>query len=163
MAQMPVTAVLMAEPHRVRGQALGGGVGGKGAAAIAHQAGGGRDPQSAGFILEQVVDGVAFELRSILGVEGDKVDAVEADQASVGAQPQIAVAGLQDGVDGVLGQAGIGAPGLVAVVVERSLGIERQRGVSERQQQHTSAIARQPASSLPFRFPLATNTPCISP
>ncbi len=125
----PVAAVLIAEPHRVGGQALGGGVGRKGAVAVAHQAGGGADPQSARCILEQVVDGIALELRGILGVEGDKVDAVEADQASVGAQPQIAVAGLQDGVDGVLRQAGIGAPGLVAVVVERPLGIERHGGM----------------------------------
>ena len=115
----PVAAVLIAEPNRICGQALGGGVRGKGAAAVAQQAGGGADPQSAGSILKQVGDGIALELRCVLGIEGDKVDAIEAHQASIGAQPQIAVAGLQDGVDGVLRQTGIGAPGLVAVVVER--------------------------------------------
>ena len=40
----PVAAVLIAEPNRIGGQALGGGVSGKGAAAIAQQAGGGADP-----------------------------------------------------------------------------------------------------------------------
>ena len=80
--------VLVAEPHRVRRQALGRGIGGEGAGTVAHQAGGGRNPQIAGVVLEQIRDGIAFELRCVLRVEGNEIDAIEADQASVGAQPQ---------------------------------------------------------------------------
>ncbi len=132
----PVTAVLVAEPYGVGWQALGRGVGGKDPVAVAQQAGRGRDPQAAGFVFEQVVDRVAFELRGIFCVEGDKVDAVEAHQAPVRAQPHVAVPGLQDGVDCVLGQPGIRTPCLVAKVVERSLGIKRQGGVRQRKEQH---------------------------
>ncbi len=83
----PLLPVLMAEPHRVGGQALGRGVGRKGAATVAQQPGSGRDPQRTGSVLQQVINGVALELRRILRVEGDKVDAVKPDQASVCAQP----------------------------------------------------------------------------
>ena len=63
------------------------GTGCEAAVVVAQQAGCGRDPQRAGLILQQVIDGVALEWRRILGVEGDKVDAIKADQASVRAQP----------------------------------------------------------------------------
>ncbi len=126
----PMAVVLIAEPNRGGGQALGHGVGRKRAVAVAQQAGGGADPQSTGCILQQVVDGIALELRGVLGVEGDKVDAVEAHQAPVGSQPQISIARLQNGVHGVLRQAGIGAPGLVAIMVQGPLWIERHRGMT---------------------------------
>ena len=107
--------VLIAEPHRVRRQALSRGIGSKSAATVAHQAGGGRNPQFAGVVLEQIGHGIAFELGCIFRVKGNEIDAIEADQASVGAQPHKAIARLQDGMDSVLGQAGIGPPGLMAV------------------------------------------------
>src|ERR1700760_1205224 len=48
-------------------------------------------------------------------------------------------------MDGVLRQPGIGAPGLMAVVIERSLGIEAPAGVRRQQQHHP------PHPSLPDR------------
>ncbi len=136
----PVAPVLMGEPNRVGRQSLGRGVGCEAAVVVAQQAGGGRDPQRTGLILQQVTHGVALELRRVFAIERDKVNAVEADQAPVRAQPQIAVTRLQNGVDGVLRQPGIGAPSLVAEVLQRPLRLERDGAMRPRQQQcaHTT-------------------------
>jgi len=89
------------------------GVGGEGEQAV-----GGGDPEGAEVVFGEVVDEVAVELGGVGGVEGEEVLAVEADQAALSGDPEEAVAGLEDGVDGVLGKAGLGLPGLPAVLAE---------------------------------------------
>jgi len=58
-------------------------------------------------------------------VEEGEIDAIEANEAAIGREPQVAVLSLADGVDGVLGQTVVGLPELLAVLAERLSGIER--------------------------------------
>ena len=52
-------------------------------------------------------------------VEHRELHAVEADQAALGAEPDVAVAGLENRLDRVLGQAVVGLPDLVGVLGDR--------------------------------------------
>ena len=59
-------------------------------------------------------------------IEDSEAEAIESNKAFVRAEPEISVAGLGDGVDGILGQALVGGPRLVHVPVEGLRWIERQ-------------------------------------
>jgi len=72
-------------------------------------------------VFNQVVDGVGGKLG---GGIGEEVLAVEADEAALGGEPEEAVVGLEDGVDGVLGKAGVALPGLATVLAESCIRIE---------------------------------------
>ena len=58
----------------------------------------------------QVDDGGARELGRVRAIEDGKADAVEADEAVEGAEPEVPVRGLDHGRRRVLGQALIGLP-----------------------------------------------------
>lgn len=64
----------------------------------------GADPEAALGVLVEGEEAVGGEAGCGL-VEGDEVLAVEADEAAEGGQPEVAVAGLDDVEDGVLGEA----------------------------------------------------------
>lgn len=75
----------------------------------------GADQQSLVAILEKGEDSVAGESGGIVRDEDSKLDAIKTRQTVESAKPQIAVAGLNDGGDGILGQAVFGFPGSDAV------------------------------------------------
>src|SRR6185436_17934471 len=62
----------------------------------------GADPEDALGVLEQGLAGVALEARDLLAVEDDELDAAEADEPLVGAEPEVAVPGLRGGEDRIL-------------------------------------------------------------
>ena len=138
-----VVMVFVAEPDRSGGQA---GVGLKGPAVITQQSGGGAHPEPPGTVFQQVVDGITLELGSDFARVGHELHAIKAHQAAVGTQPEVAIAGLGDRVYGVLRQSGIGAPGLVTVVVQGALRLECPRRVRDQQQQnpHTPSLPGRP-------------------
>src|ERR1700733_1792242 len=90
----------------------------------AKQTVGGGGPEGAIGCLRERPDEVAAQLRGGAPVEECEVNAVEADKAAVRGQPEIAVACLTDGVDGVLGQPVVGLPELLAVLTQRLCRIE---------------------------------------
>ena len=77
--------------------------------------------------VERVDEGIG-DGRRVGAIEDGEAEAIESNEAFVRAQPEIAVAGLGDGVDGILGQAFVGGPCLVHVPVEGLRWIERQHG-----------------------------------
>jgi hypothetical protein len=106
----------------------------EGVIAIAGNAAGCADPQSAGAILEEALDEIAAELRRVLAREDLKPRGVEADQTGFGADPQIPVAGLQHGMDGVLRQPAVRLPRLIAVMAQALVRIERDANPCKGQQ-----------------------------
>jgi hypothetical protein len=97
----------------------------------ARQSAGSAKPKRAVAVLKQTPDIVAGQLRRVLGVVDGEFNAVEANCSSFGSQPQIAVARLQNGMDGILGQPVLNVPGLAFVaagtlaVIERKAGLEK--------------------------------------
>jgi len=53
-----------------------------------------------------------------------KLNAIEAHEAALGGEPNVTVAGLNDGVYGVLGKAVVGLPGTVSVLAQIFLRVE---------------------------------------
>lgn len=88
----------------------------KHAVAIPRQTGAGANPQGAVGILMKRRDPVGGKTRGVGDVEGREGDAIEADQAGIGrADPQVAVAGLQERPHHVLRQAIPGGPDLQGI------------------------------------------------
>ena len=82
------------------------------------------DPERAETIFEQRGHVVVAERFGVGSIEDLEVLAVEADEPFLGAEPQIAIARLQDGLDGILRQPLIGLPRVVHVLGQRFVGIE---------------------------------------
>ena len=70
---------------------------------------------------------VAPELRRVLLIEDNEAETVEAREALFGRGPDVAVARLDDGVDGVLRQAVFGLPRLAAELSEFAVRVEGER------------------------------------
>ena len=83
------------------------------------------DPQRTVGSLGERADQIAAQLRRGAPVEESEVDTIEADEAAVGGQPQVAVASLADGMNCVLGQAIVGLPELLTILTEGLCRIER--------------------------------------
>ena len=77
---------------------------------------------------KQATDIVAWQRRFRVLIEEDEAVAVEANETDFGAQPDESVAGLRDGLDGVLRQAVLHDPRLAAVAGERGGGFQRGKG-----------------------------------
>ena len=84
----------------------------------------GADPEGAGRGFAQDGDAVVVEDGSVLAIEGGEVDAVETCQTFVGADPDVAVAGLRDGEDGVEGESVTGEPDLADVLRQDFVWVE---------------------------------------
>ena len=65
-----------------------------------------------------MTDTIQGERRRVAVVEDLEADAIEPDQAFVGAEPEVAVAGLEQGGDGFGGEAIFQSPGTEGEVVE---------------------------------------------
>ena len=85
----------------------------------------GPDPQGAFPVLQQGLDAVAPQ-GARRHVEDREADAVEAHETAVGPEPEVSVAGLDDGGDGVLGKLVGGGPDVEAVLGEGLPGVETQ-------------------------------------
>jgi hypothetical protein len=129
-------AVLGERPHRVFGQPLPHRVGREHAALEPGQAAAVRaDPESALAVRQQREDALAHERRGVPLVEHAEADAVEADEPLVGSEPQVAVPGLGDGVDGVLREAVVAPPDVAGELGQAPLRFEGQRASAARQRQ----------------------------
>ena len=94
---------------------------------ITHQATALRpDPECAITAFEQAPDDAGRQRGHVATVEDRETYAVEANERTLGAEPQVAVAGLGDRADGVGWQAVLLIPDLVDVLVERFAGVERK-------------------------------------
>ncbi len=125
-------AVLADRYHQVARQAVGGRVGDELPGAIAGQpAVFAADPEGAvaGFVQRE--NAIALQARGVAGIEDREGHAVESRQATERPQPQVAVAGLDDGVDRALGQALLGAPDVVHVGTDEGLAGARVGGFSD--------------------------------
>ena len=112
-----------------------GGVGVEVPVAILGQPVGRSDPQRAIRRGRQRGDGIGRQIALGL-VEYREFVAVEARQALVGSQPEVAVGGLRDGADGVLRQPVLLGPRPARILREALAGIERPgAGRRERRQQ----------------------------
>ncbi len=113
-----------AEPQRAVGafgdgldalvrQAVGFEIAGEAAAGVAHEAAARRGPERTIAGLVQRDDVVVGDGRRVLPIEDRELVAVEADEAFLGADPDVAVARLEDRLDRVLRQALDGRPALL--------------------------------------------------
>ena len=91
--------------------------------------------------LEQRGDVVVAERFGVRPVEDLEVLAIEADESFLGAEPEIPIARLQDGLDGILRQPVIGLPRVVDVLGQGFVGIERERRRRPGDQQDNGARA----------------------
>ena len=91
--------------------------------------------------LEQGLDPVVVHRRRVAGVEDREAHAVETDQAFLRAQPEIAVASLEDRRDGVLREARIAGPHVVAVLRQGHRRIEAEDLAGGERQQHRESQA----------------------
>jgi hypothetical protein len=67
--------------------------------------------------LGEATDVVAGDFGSSCGIEDFEVNAIEASYASFGCNPNVTVGGLEDLMNGVLGEAVLGGPGLITQAV----------------------------------------------
>src|SRR5687768_5880132 len=92
-----------------------------------HQAFRGADPKCTLPISQQGANVVALDLWRILFIENSKSYAVEASQTLLSADPDVTIRGLCNGVNGVLRQAILGKPHLMAKLGKFSLRIKGER------------------------------------
>src|SRR5260221_275698 len=123
--------VLVDRAHDIVGQAGGGGKTRKHVGPVAAQpASAGADPEVALRVFEEHVDMRIRQLGRVLAFEDHEADPVEADEARLGAEPEMPVAGLDDGTDRILGKALLDGPDAVAVLRDRKPWIEAEDGPS---------------------------------
>ena len=79
-------------------------------------------------ICQESANVVALELRCVLLIENSESHAVEASQTLLSANPDVAVSGLRDRVNGVLRQPVLSEPDFVAKLRKISPGIECDNG-----------------------------------
>src|SRR5690606_36539006 len=108
----PAAAILHEREHAFVRQTVAGVVALELAVLVARQSGFGADPEHAVPCFVQRGDARARQAGRVAGIEHREAVAIEADQPAERAEPQIAVAGLQNRVDRVLWQTVGGPPGL---------------------------------------------------
>src|SRR6185436_346009 len=126
----PERAVGAAPEALDRGEETAVGVGDRAdlAAAQPVEAFPGADQQAAVGLLQQRADLRVVQLGMAAAVDDMEGEAVEAGEPLLGADPQIAVARLQDLLHRALRQTLLETPEIVAVAVDRPAGIEGQQG-----------------------------------
>jgi hypothetical protein len=92
------------------------------------------NPQRARAVLIKRLDARAPQPQRVSDVEERELGAIEAHQPAVGREPEITIARLVDGHDGVLGQAGFGRPDVDAVLSRNGGG--KQKGDEACAEQH---------------------------
>ena len=124
----PEGAVGFEEQGPQAGRAAGELDGGESPVVVAQEAAAvGGDPEAAVAIGEERVDGSAAQRGGIAFHKQGEADAVETGEAPLRAHPEIAVGGLGDDLDRILGQALLDAPGIVAVLAEGMGRVEGER------------------------------------
>src|SRR6202008_1678516 len=93
-------------------------------------------------------DEVASQLRRSLAAKNCEVVGVEADESGFGAKPEITVAGLQHGVNGILRQSAISLPGLIAIPAQALVRVETPTRRSAKQHRGHGGIAQKLHSCL---------------
>ena len=93
-------------------------------------AGGGADPQAAVRVFQEGRDAAVAKRRRIRAAENREADAVEPRQAAPRAQPEVSVAGLNEGTDRILRQAVARQPHVQAVLRDAPGGIQGMRSSS---------------------------------
>ena len=93
------------------------------------------DPQTSLAILLEEADVVAFERRCVFLVENREVETVETDESFLRSDPEIAVLGLDDRLDGVLRQSVFGRPCLVTKLVQAPVRVEGRRANAGKKKQ----------------------------
>jgi hypothetical protein len=106
------------------------------------------DPKAAGSIFVQRLDVAVCEAARISLVENGETHAVEPDEPALGAEPDVAVAGLEDRLNRVLRKAVLGSPDLMRVLRDRLVRVER-RGAARRQEEQETEGRRNPARGWP--------------
>jgi hypothetical protein len=92
----------------------------------------GRDPESAFAVGAEGEDVVAaLEGRGIVAIQDTKLLAVEAREAGLRAEPEIAIAGFRDGADGFLRQAVANVPDVEPVLRDGFGGVDSESGRSQ--------------------------------
>ena len=104
-------------------------------------------PEPSLVVLAQGQDRVLGQLRRVALVEDRKADAVETNQAFLGSEPEIAVARLADGLDGVLRQPLLGLPDVLYVLGQSLGGIEAEDRRSPEQHQRSGDGSPAPKTS----------------
>lgn len=94
-------------------------------------------PEIAVRILSESADQAAMQSRITLS-EFVKTNAIEADEAVLGAKPEETIASLEDGIDGRLKPTLFLAPTAMRVLGERFTGIERVRGGRQEREQKSA-------------------------
>src|SRR5262249_7668756 len=92
--------------------------------AAAQQPFGRSDPERAVAPLAEGANPVVADRGAVAGIEDREANAVESDEALLGAEPQVTVAGLEDRVHRVLREAGVAVPDVAAVLGERGAGVQ---------------------------------------
>jgi hypothetical protein len=78
-------------------------------------------------VFEEAIDRCAGQMRRGLFVVGHELYAVEAHQSALGCQPDVAVPGLENGVDSILRKAAIGLPRAMTKLAQIFLRVEAER------------------------------------
>jgi hypothetical protein len=107
------------------------------------------DPETAVAAGGEGQDPRVLDAGGVAGVEDGEADAVEADEPAEAPDPQIAVAGLGDGLDELLGQAVTGQPHVVSVAVRRPPRVEGPEGRSAEKRQRDASGPDPEGSGMP--------------
>src|SRR4029453_10814752 len=70
----------------------------------------GVDPERAGGVDEEVLDPGVRQFGGVIRIEGDESESVEAEEAVLGGDPQVALRGLRQGGDEAARKAALGVP-----------------------------------------------------
>ncbi len=120
----PSAVVLVQGPHDAVRQARRSFEPGERVVPVAYQAAARADPEGARPVLVEGLHVRVLEGRGILLVEDHEAHAVEADEALLGAEPEVTVARLDDGANRVLRKALLGRPDAVPVLRRGEPGVE---------------------------------------
>jgi hypothetical protein len=77
-------------------------------------------------ILHQAAYFIALDLRRAVRIKDGEVNSIEPDETSVGRQPDVSVASLNDVADGVLREPVLCRPDAETVLIDWGSGIERR-------------------------------------
>ena len=108
-------------------QAVGGGEGAELAVSVLDKSAGGAGPQTAIARGNFASDEIIANGRHVTAVEISKPDAVKTGKAILGANPDVVVASLRDGLGGALDETGLIVPAKLPVLSDEAVWIEGQQ------------------------------------